>query len=238
MRDNIGNVLNQYRTGINSLDQPLLRSIISEQFKIRDIARDEYIRQVLTMTLLIDKLTYTNVRVENYKIFADVTITGTHIVKPRVSIPLYREQVPFLNGNTTIHTTFCFVYEQDELKIFSEDRQNIFAQALWGEAPPTITLQPVPTHVKPGSSLEISGSINKGQRNDVVFVVVNNTLVGSSAISGLEGDTFSLPVTVPTTATGLYELSVMAFAGTLDLNTPDDAILQGAQVIKYSIPVR
>lgn len=237
LREHIGTVLKQYQSGVNALNKNLLYSIISESFTEHELGREDYVRKMLTMTLLIDKIAYTNIRVENYKIFADVTITGTQLIKPRVTIPLYTEQLPFMNGTTTIQTTFCFIYEQAELKLYAEEKQSVSTVALWGEAPPNIKLQPLPTNLAPGKTIDVAGDVQKGQNNDVVFVVLNNKLIGSAALNGLQGEEFSLPLTVPSTANGLYELSVMAFAGTLDLNNPSDAILQGAQVIKYSIPI-
>ena len=238
LREQIGALLKTYQNSVNAIDQPLLKSIIADPFTMQAINKEEYMRQLLTMTLLIDSITYSNIRVENYKILADITITGTQIMKPRVNIPLYKEQIPFLHGTTIIHSVFCFTYEGEQLKLLAEDRKDMQSTYRWGTTPPAITLLPLPTAAKAGSILTVDGSVEKGAGNDVVFIAVDNNLVGSTLMSGLSDKTFSGAFALPTTSNGLAELTVMGFAGTLDLNNPDEAVLQGVQVLKYSIRVQ
>ena len=227
LRDAIGKILKTYQAGVNTINQKQLESIISKQFSTRELHRPEYINNLLTMTLLIDSIAYTNIRVDHYKVFADVTITGTQIYKPKADIPLYREQIPFMHGTTVIKNTFCFIYEQSDLKLFAEDligKQSLYT---WGENQPTIKLEPLPTSVHAGDTLTITGTADKNA-NEALFTVVNG-VVGA--------ETISFPMTI-STSTGICNVSVMAFAGSMDLNNPEEAILQGAQVIQYSIPIR
>lgn len=227
LHETIGEILKTYQSGVNSINQKQLESIISEEFSTRELNRAEYIRELITMTLLIDNIVYTNIRVENYKVFVDITITGTQIYKPKANIPLYKDQLPFMHGQTVIKSTFCFIYEQADLKLFAEEIALKNSSYTWGEVPPSIKLDPLPASIQSGDTISITGTADKGT-NETLFTVVN-TAVGS--------EIFSFPITV-TANGGLCNINVMAFAGSLDLNNPEEAILQGAKVLQYSIPIR
>ena len=136
---------------------------------------------------------------------------------------------------------FAFLYEEkDGLKILAEDQILTEKEILWGTRPPSI-IQPKLSkyRVAPGDQIEVTFQVNKSN-NDVLFVFVNEQMLGGYSLEGYSGESVNYTVKVPAALKrgDNFEVKLQAFAGKIDLNNPADAVLQGAMVRSYVIPVR
>ncbi|MDR1997563.1 MAG: hypothetical protein LBQ83_04510 [Candidatus Margulisbacteria bacterium] len=240
LRQNIGELLDRYQRGVNELNRGLLESVISDKFSFYEKDRAARIDGLLTMTALIDRMTYSNIRVENYKIFADVQTEGSIILRPEVQIPLFKP-LPFMSGQLKSRAVFAFLYEEDGgLKIFAEDQVLTEKEAVWGDQPPVI-INPVLSRYRaaPGDQLEVSFQLDKAG-NDVAFVFVNEQMLGGYALDEYGGSdvTYALKVPAELKRGDSFEVRLMIFGGRLDLNNPQQADLQGAAVRSYILQVR
>ncbi|GBR74392.1 hypothetical protein NO1_1577 [Candidatus Termititenax aidoneus] len=240
LKQNIGALLEKYQRGVNDMNKGLLESVISDKFSFYNTDRARYIEGLLSMTMLIDKMTYGNIRVEDYKILADVQTDGSIIFKPEVQMPLFKS-VPFMQGKLRTRSVFAFLYEAEaDLKILTEDQILTEKEIFWGARPPGI-IQPVLSayHVAPGDQVEVRFWVNKSN-NDVLFVFVNEQMLGGYALGDLDGEMANYTVKVPAALQrgDNFEIKLLAFAGQVDLNNPDEAVLQGAAVRTFVLPVR
>ncbi|GBR76245.1 hypothetical protein NO2_0826 [Candidatus Termititenax persephonae] len=240
LKQNIGELLAKYQRGVNDMNRDLLESVISDRFSFYTVDRERYIEELLIMTMLVDKITYANIRVENYKIFADITTQGSRIFKPGVQLPLFKS-LPFMNGRLHKQSVMTFLYEEkDGLKILAEDQILTEQEILWGTHPPSI-IQPRLSAYRaaPGDQLAVSFQVNKSG-NDVLFVFVNEHLLGGYSLEGYNGEMVNYTVKIPADLKrgDDFEIKLMAFAGKIDLNNPGEAVLQGATVRSYIVPVR
>lgn len=241
LKKNIGELLARYQQGVNNLDRPLLETIISEKFSFYEQGRSAYIDGLLTMTVLLDQIAYGNVRVNNYKIFADVQSEGSIIYKPDIQPPLFRN-LPFMNGKLKNSAVFAFLYEEEGgLKILAEDQVLTEKEIVWGEHPPAIINPALSRYrVEPGDTVDVSFQIDKAQ-NDVMFVYVNDQLLGGySALEESWAEKLEYLYKVPADKKRgeSAEIKIQIFAGRVDLNNPQEAVLRGAAIRVYSLPVR
>jgi hypothetical protein len=240
LKQSIGALLEKYQRGVNDMNKNLLESVISDKFSFYNTDRAQYIEKLLSMTMLIDKMTYGNIRVENYKILADVQTDGSVIFKPEVQMPLFKS-VPFMQGKLRTHSVFVFLYETAaDLKILAEDQVLTEKEILWGARPPGI-IQPTLSayHVAPGDQVEVRFWVNKSN-NDVLFVFVNEQMLGGYALDSANGEAVNYTAKVPAALRrgDNFEIRLLAFAGQVDLNNPGEAVLQGAAVRTFTLPVR
>lgn len=242
LRENIGKLLERYKQGINSLDQNIMESIISERFTFYDDTRASYVNKLFSATYLIDSISYSNIQVENYKIFADSIIHCTQIFKPTLHLPLFQDQIPYITGTLKKQTVFSFVYENEGLKIFAEDNLLTIKTFLWGEnRPQIINPQLSIQEARPGNIIEVKFNVTKGDGNDVVFAAVNDVVMGSYSMTGYDEDNeVSYKLRVPENAKpgSSYEINLIAMGGKINLDNPQKAVLQGIAITGYSIPIR
>jgi len=240
LRQNIGTVLTQYQNGVNDLNRRLLESIISDKFSFYEQGRTEYIDGLLKMTVLLDKIRYGNIRIENYKIFADAETNGSIVFRPEVELPLFKT-IPFMSGKLQKKSVFAFMYEENgELKILAEDPVLTEKNIIWGKHPPAIR-EPVLSayRVAPGDSISVGFQIDKSE-NDIVFVYINEQLLGGYALDEYiaEGIDYTVKVPAALKRGDDFEIKLMVFGGKVDLNNPRQADLQGAAIRTYVLPVR
>ncbi|MDR2430847.1 MAG: hypothetical protein LBD99_01110 [Candidatus Margulisbacteria bacterium] len=240
LKRHIGVLLARYQQGVNELDSALLESVISDQFSFYAKGRTEYIRELLIMTTLIDRVAYSNIRIENYKIFADVKTEGSVIYRPEVELPLF-QNIPFMNGRLTKYSIFAFMYEtEDGLKILAEEPVLAEEAVVWGERPPVI-LQPELSRrsISPGENLEVSFQVAKPE-GDIIFVFVNDQLLGGYALDEHinEGINYTLKTPAGLKRGDNFKVRLLALGGRVDLNNPQAAELAGAAVQTYILPVR
>jgi hypothetical protein len=240
LKRDIGALLEKYQRGVNDINKGLLESVISDKFSFYDTDRAQYIDGLLSLTMLIDKITYGNIRVENYKILADVQTDGSIIFKPDVQMPLFKS-MPFMQGRSRARAVFVFLYEAGtELKILAEDQVLAEKEIVWGAHPPSI-IQPALSkyHVSPGDQVEVGFLVNKSS-DEALFVFVNEQMLGGYALDGAGGEMVNYTVKAPAALQrgDNFEIRLMAFAGKVDLNNPNEAVLQGATVRTFVLPVR
>ena len=240
LRTNIGELLVKYQQGVNNLDRGLLETVISDKFSFYEKDRDAYINELLSMTVLIDKIHYGNIRVENYKIFADVQTEGSSIFRPSVPIPLFKT-VPFMNGKLRSGAVFAFLYEEQEgLKILAEDQVLTEKEIVWGEQSPVILNPKLSRYrVAPGDLVDVSFQVNKSG-NDIIFAFVNERMLGGYALGENTENNVEYAFKVPAELRRgeSVEIQLQVFGGKMDLNNPQEAVLKGAAVRSYVLPVR
>lgn len=240
LQKNIGEILAQYQRGVNDLDRVLLESIITDKFSFYEKDRTEYINELLALTVLLDKISYGNIRVENYKIFADVETGGSIVFRPEVDLPLFKT-IPFMSGKLQKKSIFAFMYEENsELKILAEDQILTEKTIVWGQQPPAIREPHLSAYrVAPGDNVEVNFQVDKAG-NDIIFVFVNEQLLGGYALDDYiaEGIDYSVKVPAVLKRGADFEIKLMVFGGKVDLNNPLQADLQGAAIRTYVLPVR
>jgi hypothetical protein len=240
LKQSIGALLEKYQRGVNDMNKNLLESVISDKFSFYNTDRARYIDGLLSLTMLIDKISYGNIRVEDYKILADVQTEGSVIFKPDVQMPLFKS-VPFMQGKLKTRSVFVFLYEAEtELKILAEDQVLAEKEIFWGARPPGI-IQPALSkyRVSPGDQVEVEFLVNKSN-NEALFVFVNEQMLGGYALDGAGGELINYTVKAPAALQrgDNFEIRLMVFAGKVDLNNPSEAVLQGAAVRTFTLPVR
>jgi hypothetical protein len=240
LKRDVGALLEKYQRGVNDMNKGLLESVISDKFSFYNTDRAQHIAGLLSMTMLIDKITFNNIRAEDYKILADVQTAGSIIFKPEVQMPLFKS-LPFMQGRLKTRSVFVFLYEAEtELKILTEDQVLAEKEILWGAQPPGI-IQPALSkyRVSPGDQVEVEFLVNKSN-NDALFVFVNEQLLGGYALDSAGGELINYTVKAPAALQrgDNFEIKLMVFAGKVDLNNPGEAVLQGAAVRTFVLPVR
>jgi hypothetical protein len=240
LKQSIGALLEKYQRGVNEMNKGLLESVISDKFSFYDTDRAQYIEGLLSMTMLIDKMAYGNIRVEDYKILADVQTEGSVIFRPEVQMPLFKS-VPFMQGKLRTRSVFAFLYEAaEDLKILAEDQILTEKEIFWGARPPSIMQPRLSAYrVAPGDQVEVEFWVNKSN-NDVLFVFVNEQMLGGYALDSTDGELVNYTVKAPAALRSgdNFEIRLLVFAGQVDLNNPDEAVLQGAAVRTFTLPVR
>lgn len=236
-------LLEQYRRGVNECDTVLLNRVLSSKFLAASgRGKEEQIELLIKRDYLIDTFQITALQVENYKIVADLLVQGSKLYFPSLKPPLFQNNPALMEGVFKQKSKMVFIYENDGLRVFAEEEGIMFQDFSWGQTLPDLTFLSIDKEtVLPGDELSVSFYSGKGYDNEIMFIYLNERLLHSyyaetSAVLSEERQTIRVPSQL--TKNSVFELTIAAFAGKMDINKPQGALLKGAVIKKIIIPVK
>ncbi len=243
LKKDIVEVLEQYRRGVNECDTVLLGQIVSDKFLAANgWDKNKYLDNLVKREQLIDDIQITSLQVNNYKIIAELTVQGSKLYFPVFKSPLFQDNPSLMEGSFKQKTTMVFIYEDTGLKIFAEEEGILFQDFSWGQALPELSFVSLNKEsVMPGDEVAVSFYSGKGYNNEIMFVYLNDRLLHSyyaesPAVLSEERQTFRVPAQAAKNS--FFELTISAYAGKMDINKPQSAVLQGVVTRKIFLPVK
>ncbi|EFK95296.1 secreted protein [sediment metagenome] len=241
LNKNITEVLAQYQQGVNKLDEKILADVVGDDFNYFGGAKEGYLKQLLNWTVVIDNIEGQVVAIEDYRVLVETKIKGTLVYKPNISLPIFKGEIPLLQGNFQKNTLFTMTYVKDGLKIIGEQDGGTAKLFQWGKVLPDIkTLTLDKYSAAPGETIKVNIGVDKGA-NDIILVFMNERLLSGFSDAGevpYNEDSFSVVIPTDYPSGKPYDINALVFAGKINLSSPQQAELQGIVVKIISIPIK
>lgn len=236
----IKDIMAKLKDGINSQNDSLLKSVISEQFNTGSLDQLGAIRNYFDQELKINDIKISNINIDGKGATGSVDWTGTLMLKPKPNIPYIADKVPTLSGDVTAGFNFGFVKESDgKWRIKAQKVLKMVKSAVWGSGCPEISgLDVDRTEVVPGDTVKLN-AILKRVGGNVMLAAVNNKAIVNSIYGVSDGAIDTQNLKVPSTAKpgDPFNMYVMALGVDANFMNPSASTIRGITLKQISVPV-